>query len=445
MSASFKPEFSPEPVAGEQPDSTSLPRPGFGYVRPRVTTGLVAGALGFGVLIGSGLPGGLASTLADDSLTGRPEFETLERTWELIHSEWAAPEDIDDAALIYGAARGMVDAIGDQGHSAFLDPEMVQEQASEEASSYVGIGVEVDSRCGVPVVTSTFKGSPAREAGIQPGDVIEAVDGESTRQMDIDGLREAILGSEGDSLTVTVHRIGSPEPIDFEVVRRSIARDQVTWRWLPEKTVQMRITQFQPGVSKQVRSALQLVEAEGAERLILDLRGNPGGLVSEVIGVASQFMDEGLTIFKEQGRDGVAQDLRTIGFDGPGRDMALVVLIDGQSASGAEVLAAGLRDNGRAKLVGDTTFGTGTVLATYPQNDGSNVVLGTAFWLTPKGEHVWQEGVDPDEFVMMESNEFPSRPEDDPEMTTAELATSSDVQLQAAFAAFDEDSTEAVQ
>jgi carboxyl-terminal processing protease len=339
----------------------------------------------------------------------------------------------------------MVDAIGDEGHSAFLDPEMVQEQASEEAASYVGIGVEVDSRCGVPVITSTFKGSPAREAGMQPGDVIEAVDGESTRQMDIEGLREAILGSEGDTLTVTVHRPGTEEPIDFDVVRRSIERDQVTWRWLPDKTIQMRITQFQPGVSKDVRSALQLAKAEGAERLILDLRGNPGGLVSEVIGVASQLMDEGLTIFKEQGRDGVAQDLRTIGFDGPGRDMALVVLIDGQSASGAEVLAAGLRDNGRAKLVGETTFGTGTVLATYAQDDGSNLVLGTAFWLTPKGEHVWLEGVDPDEFVMMESDEFPARPEDDPEMTQAELAASSDVQLQAAFAKLDEDGTTATQ
>ena len=445
MHTPVEPRNSLAPATAGQPE-TSLPaRPGPCYVRPRVTAGLVAGALGFGVLLGSGMPGGLASTLADDSLTGRPEFATLERTWELIHTEWADPEDIDDAALIYGAARGMVDAIGDEGHSAFLDPEMVKEQASEEASSYVGIGVEVDSRCGVPVVTSTFKGSPARDAGMQPGDVIEAVDGESTRQMDIDGLRAAILGSEGDSLTVTVHRPGSPDPIDFNVVRRSIDRDQVTWRWLPDKTIQMRITQFQPGVSKDVRSALQVAKAEGAERLILDLRGNPGGLVSEVIGVASQLMDEGLTIFQEQGRDGISHDLRTIGFDGPGRDMALVVLIDGQSASGAEVLAAGLRDNGRARLVGETTFGTGTVLATYAQDDGSNLILGTAFWLTPKGEHVWQEGVDPDEFVMMESDEFPARPEDDLEMTQAELAATSDVQLQAAFAAFNGDATAATQ
>lgn len=413
-------------------------RPGQGYVRPRVTVGLVAGALGLGVLIGSGLPGGISSTLADDSLTTRPEFQTLERTWELIHTEWADPDEIDDAALIYGAARGMVDAIGDQGHSAFFDPEMVKEQTESEAANYVGIGVEVDSRCGVPVVTSTFKGSPARAAGILPGDVIEAVDGKSTRMMDIDGLREAILGAEGDSLTVTVQRPGTPDPIDFTVTRESIDRQQVTWRWLPDKTIQMRITQFQPGVAGLVRAALQDAKAQGAERVVLDLRGNPGGLVTEVIGVASQFMDEGKTIFKEQARDGSTRSMKTIGFDGPGRDMPMVVLIDGQSASGAEVLAAGLRDNGRAELIGETTFGTGTVLATYPQDDGSNIVLGTAFWLTPDGERVWKEGVTPDEFVMMEGNEYPSRPEDDSDMTAQELADSGDVQLEAAFAAIDQ-------
>ena len=129
MSTPVEPLSSLAPDDADQPVTLPPARPGHFYVRPRVTAGLVAGALGLGVLLGSGMPGGLASTLADDSLTGRPEFATLEKTWELIHSEWADPEDLDDSALIYGAARGMVDAIGDQGHSAFLDPEMVQEQA----------------------------------------------------------------------------------------------------------------------------------------------------------------------------------------------------------------------------------------------------------------------------------------------------------------------------
>jgi carboxyl-terminal processing protease len=183
---------------------------------------------------------------------------------------------------------------------------------------------------------------------------------------------------------------------------------------------------------------LETIRKAGAQRLILDLRGNPGGLVPEVIGVASQFLDEGSTIFQEKERDQEARPIQTVGRNGAWLDLALVVLIDDDSASGAEVLAAALRDNGRAQLVGETTFGTGTVLTTFPQDDGSSVVLATAFWLTPDGDHVWQEGVEPDQFVTLARDAFPSRPEDDPEMTKSELEGSADAQLRAAFAALEE-------
>lgn len=405
--------------------------------RPASTVLLMLLTLVLGIAIGQGMTPSGGTALAQSSMVDRPEFATLESTWELIHAQWADPESIDDAALIFGAAKGMVDALGDQGHSGFLDPTMTAEMAAESEKSYVGIGVEVDSRCGVPVVMSTFKDSPARTAGMMPGDIIDEVDGISTRNMDIDGLRDAILGNEGDALTVTVERPGQAEPLSLDLTRGTIERNPVTWQWLPDKTVHMRITAFEPGVNQLVRSALQTIRDEGAQHLILDLRGNPGGLVSEVIGVASQFLDEGSTIFKEQDRTGDAKSIRTVGRDGPALGMDVVVLIDGQSASGAEVLAAGLRDNGRATLVGETTFGTGTVLSTFDQKDGSSVILGTAFWLTPEGEHVWQQGVDPDTFVSMAPDEFPVRPEDDPNLTAEELATSNDAQLQAAFAAIE--------
>ena len=152
-----------------------------------------------------------------------------------------------------------------------------------------------------------------------------------------------------------------------------------------------------------------------------------------MIGVASEFLDEGSTIFLEKERDQEARPIQTVGRTGAWLDLALVVLIDDDSASGAEVLAAGLRDNGRAQLVGETTFGTGTVLTTFPQDDGSSVVLATAFWLTPEGDHVWQEGVEPDQFVTLPRDAFPSRPEDDPEMTESELEGSADAQLRAAL------------
>jgi carboxyl-terminal processing protease len=250
-------------------------------------------------------------------------------------------------------------------------------------------------------------------------------------------LRDLILGKEGDQLTLTIERPSEPEPLRIDVTRRTIERHPVTWRWLPDKTVQLRVTDFEPGVNQKVRSALETVRKEGAVRLILDLRGNPGGLVPEVIGVASEFLDEGSTIFQEKERDQEARAIQTVGRTGAWLDLALVVLIDDDSASGAEVLAAALRDNGRARLVGETTFGTGTVLTTFPQDDGSSVVLATAFWLTPDGDHVWKEGVEPDQLVTLARDAFPSRPEDDPEVTESELEGSTDAQLRAAFEALE--------
>lgn len=398
---------------------------------------LVFLAFTFGLGLG-GFIGSSNTAVAESTLTANPEFVTLENTWELIHEQWPDPSTLNDSTLIYGAAQGMVDAIGDTGHSAFLDPEKTAEFEKSSEGQFVGIGVEVDTRCGDLVVTSTMPDSPARAAGIQPGDVIAAVDDVPTQGLNTTELRDLILGKEGDQLTLTVDRPDQPAPLTVEVVRRAINVDEVTWRWLPDKTVQMRLTQFDLGVNQQVRDALHTIKEQGAQRLILDLRGNPGGLVSEVIGVASQFMDEGATVYEEQGRDEVAKPLRTVGHQGEWLDLALVVLVDNESASGAEVLAAALRDNGRAQLIGETTFGTGTVLSTFPQEDGSSVVLGTAFWLTPDGERVWKEGVKPDEMVALDRDAYPSRPEDDPQLTASELQRSTDAQLKAAFDALNE-------
>ena len=267
------------------------------------TATIVVGAFALGVIAGGGDLGGTSDAVAESSLTGRPEFATLEETWQLIHEQWPEPEQIDDAALIYGAAEGMVAAIGDEGHSGFLDPVSAAEMEEAQDAEYVGIGVEVDSRCGVPVVASTMTGSPAEAAGIRPGDVIAEVDEVSTRRMDTRGLRDLILGKEGDQLTLTIERPNEPDPLRIDVTRQTIERRPVTWRWLPDSTVHLRVTGFDPGVNQKVRSALETIREEGAQRLILDLRGNPGGLVPEVIGVASEFLDEGSTIFLEKERD----------------------------------------------------------------------------------------------------------------------------------------------
>ncbi len=231
--------------------------------RAGAAAAIVVGAFALGVVAGGSGLGGTSDAVAESSLTGRPEFATLEKTWELIHEQWPEPEQIDDAALIYGAAKGMVAAIGDEGHSGFLDPASAAEMEQAQEAEYVGIGVEVDSRCGVPVVASTMTGSPAEAAGLQPGDVIAEVDDVSTRRMDTSGLRDLILGKEGDHLTLTIERPSEPDPLHIDVTRQTIERHPVTWRWLPDNTVHLRVTDFQPGVNQKVRSALETIREAG--------------------------------------------------------------------------------------------------------------------------------------------------------------------------------------
>ena len=185
---------------------------------------------------------------------GRPEFATLEETWHLIHEQWPEPDKIDDAALIYGAAEGMVAAIGDEGHSGFLDPVSAAEMEEAQEAEYVGIGVEVDSRCGVPVVASTMTGSPAEAAGIRPGDVIAEVDEVSTRRMDTRSLRELILGKEGDQLTLTIERPSEANPLRIDVTRQTIERRPVT---------ALAAGQHRPSPCHRIRAWRQ---SEGAER-----------------------------------------------------------------------------------------------------------------------------------------------------------------------------------
>jgi carboxyl-terminal processing protease len=201
---------------------------------------------------------------------------------------------------------------------------------------------------------------------------------------------------------------------------------------LPDNVGLIRLSQFSVGATDGVKEALRALKAENVTSIILDLRDNPGGLVYEAIGVASQFMTEGTPIYLYQERDSTPRAVRTTGH-GLGTDLPMVVLVNQGSASAAEIVASGLRDNGRAKLYGETTFGTGTVLTAFPLRDGSAVVLGIARWLTPDGDQIWHKGVEPDVFVDLAADVDPLRPVDDEVIGTRDLIQSRDQQLIEAF------------
>ncbi|MDQ3778969.1 MAG: S41 family peptidase [Chloroflexota bacterium] len=403
-------------------------------------THLIGVALLMVVVFGAGVTtdrllwSGGASVGASSSFTDSPDFAVLQTTWNLIHDQYAETDAIDDRGLIYGAAGGMVDALGDDGHSRFLDPEDAIVFEESNRGQFTGIGVEIDIPADRPIVIAPIDGSPAAEAGIRAGDVILEVDGQSTLRLDREELSELMRDGAGTSVTLTMLHKGEEMPYQVTVIRRVITLEPVSWRLLPGGVMQLRLADFSAGATNDLKVALQIARDRNVTGIVLDLRDNPGGFVAEAIGVAGQFMPEGKTVFRQQGRDGQANPVNTVGNDGLWLDGDLVVLINGGSASAAEIVGSSLRDNGRAALIGETSYGTGTVLLPFEQPDGSIVLLGTALWLTSDGQQIWKQGVVPDETLPLPALVFPSRPSDDLDVTSAELASSPDLQLRAAVA-----------
>ncbi len=362
------------------------------------------------------------------------EFRVLQETWDTIHEQYVDQEAIDTQELIYGAAAGMVDALGDTGHSRFLDPEAAREFDEATRGEFTGIGVELDIPVDRPIVIAPIDGSPADEAGVRPGDTILEVDGRSTRDLTMEELTELIRGDEGTAVKLTLQHADEDEPYTVTLTRRKIVIQPVTWRLLPDGVAHVRLSEFSVGATDDLKEAITAAREAGARSVVLDLRNNPGGLVSEAIGVASQFMPEGRTVFQQEERDGEPKPVNTIGNDGVALDLPMVVLANEYSASAAEIVAGSLRDNDRATLIGVATYGTGTVLLPIELSDDSVVLIGTALWRTADGDQIWKEGVPPDVEVDMPLERI-SRPSADEDVTRADLAALKDTQLLAAHEA----------
>ena len=369
---------------------------------------------------------------ADSTLTDAPEFAILEQTWDLIQNDYVALDDVEQADLFYGAAAGMVDALGDTGHSTFLDPKEAESFNQSTEGEFVGIGIQLDYQTGRPVIAFAIDGSPAMEAGLKSKDVIIAVDDIETEGLSPDAVQDLLLGEEGEPVTLTILRPSTGETLEFNLIRRRIEITAVTWAMLPDNVALIRISQFSTGVTNELKSAIRAAKRAGVESIILDLRNNPGGLVFEAIGVASQFLSEGHTIYLYEEKDQEPRPVKTVS-GGLATDVPMVALINRGSASAAEITAGALSDNDRAELVGQTTFGTGTVLTPFPLDDGSIVLLGTALWLEPDGDQIWKQGVEPDAEVILPDNGEQIRPSQDTDISSSELQASTDSQLQAAF------------
>ena len=312
------------------------------------------------LLIGAFLAGvvttelaGLSETTASNEIGSQPDFPTLQSVWNLIHDEFVDTDAIDDQTLLFGAARGMVDSLGDTGHSSFLDPGEAKVFRAALNGELVGLGISIEYQNREPMVVAPIKNSPAEDAGIQAGDIIVEIDGISTLGMNDSEVSLHLRGDEGAPVTLTIDRASEESLLEITVIRGRIDLDPVTWAVLPGGMAIVRLHEFSAGSGKELRKALQEIAARGnIAGIVLDLRNNPGGYVAEAITVASQFLPEGKTIYLQQERGGQDQSVATIGNDGAAVNVPVVVLVNRASASAAEIIAGALRDNGRAVLVG---------------------------------------------------------------------------------------------
>lgn len=421
--------FQPPPL--HAPASRGVRRSAGATCRSVALVGLLLLVFGGGLMVGRYSTNVTSGAGAAPALEDAENFAILEDTWQVIQEQYVDLANVDQQALIYGASQGMVEALGDTGHSRFLDPEDAKAFTRSMDGRRIGIGILLEEVGRQIVITGVMDGTPADRAGIQRGDVIIAADGKELDRLSREDISALFQGDVGSLLDLTLQRPGESDPINVSVERELLEIDPVSWGMLPEHVGFVRISEFSAGTAKGVQDAVAAIQEKGATSMVLDLRDNPGGLVFEAVAVASQFLPEDTVVFEQKARDGSINTFKAMP-DGVALELPMVVLINDGSASAAEIVAGALRDNDRSRLLGETTFGTGTVLSSVELDDGSLVVIGTGLWLTPDGQSIWKEGVDPDEEITLPFGDYPVVPADDTNITARELARSDDTQLQAA-------------
>jgi len=355
-------------------------------------------------------------------------FRLMAEAWNTVQRVYVDRNSIKPKLMTYGAISGMVDSLGDTGHSRFLTPEMVKQERNLTKGELEGIGAEVQMKNGQLVIVAPIDGSPAQRAKLKPGDVIQKVDGKEVSGLPLDQAVDFILGPAGSAVKLTILDPHTRQTRDITIIRARVTLHNVAWKQLPDTTVaHLRVATFSKGVTKELREFLSDIQKEKLTGLILDLRNNPGGLYDEAVSTASQFLRSGNVLLEKNALDNIRPVPVQPG--GVATAVPMVVLINGGTSSGAEIVAGALQDARRAKLVGEKTFGTGTVLQTFSLSDGSALMLAIEEWLTPDGNVIWHHGITPDIDVSLPPEATPLSPVTERELTAEKLRESGDVQL----------------
>jgi carboxyl-terminal processing protease len=375
--------------------------------------------------------------------TDREQFRIFWEAWSLVSREFYNRAAIDPQKLTYGAVKGMVESLGDP-YTAFSTPRDKELTDSSLRGTFDGVGVQIDRRDGELRVVAPIEGSPAEKAGLRAGDVIVRVDDREIKDLELNEIVALIRGPRGTTVRLTVTRAGKAGPIEFSMARAEIVRvddreikdlelneivalirgprgttvrltvtragkagpiefsmaraeiklENVRSRMIGDDVGYVRIATFSATSGADTTAALGRLLASSPQGIVLDLRANPGGYLTAAVDVSSQFLNDGVVLYQEAA-GGERQEYRSkIG--GQATGLPIAVLIDRGSASASEIVAAALQENGRAVLVGEKSYGKGSVQTVHTLSDSSGLRVTSAIWLTPNGRPLDHQGLDPD-------------------------------------------------
>ena len=319
-------------------------------------------------------------------------MDVVGQAWNIILAEYIDRDRLEASTLKQGAIKGMLESLDDP-YSSYLEAEHYELGATSLEGEFDGIGAEVTVKEEQIVIIAPFADSPADKAGIRAGDIILEVDGESVADMSLVEAIIKIRGPTGTVVKLLVLHEGETEPEEIEITRARVEVPSIRFE-MKEDIAYINITQFSERTEDELSPVLQELAEEESKGIILDLRGNPGGLLDTVVDVASYFLSD-VPIVKIVNNEGVIATLNTTK-SATITDLPVVVLVDDASASGSEVLAGALQDHGRAIIAGTTTYGKGSVLVLRQLNDGSGMYITIARWLTPNERLIEGQGIEPD-------------------------------------------------
>jgi carboxyl-terminal processing protease len=337
------------------------------------------------------------------------DIKAFWEVWDLIHTRYLR-QPVDDAALMDGAINGMLETLGDP-HTRYLSPSDQEAATQSMSGEFQGIGAEVENVDGAITIVTPIDGSPAQAAGLQPGDILREADGVPLTDMDISEAAALVRGPAGTTVRLLIERDG--ETFEVEITRDVIKLPSARGEMLDEGIAYIRLSRFANNTDQELQDILTDLLAQNPTGIILDLRRNPGGALDTTVNIADQFLPEGVALVERFG-DGRERQFQSSG-KGLAEDIPLVVLIDEGSASASEVLSGAIQDRGRGVLIGNTSFGKGTVQTWQTLANDGGVRITIAEWLTPDKDSINETGLTPDYFIPLD----PDNPDEDAQLQAA--------------------------